>query len=213
MTARLAGLLYLAVAFLAGFAQLFARSRIKASDDVAAALRDDAGLMKVAFAADLVAFTCFLLVGLALYALFREVHRTAAIAMLTMNAVSVAIKALNMVNHAGAVLAAQRGADELAVLFLDLHGIGYLVAQIFFGGFLLPLGYLVLRSGVVPRVFGYALIIGGAGYLLGLVVELVAPSADSAALALGLVGGVSELAFLGWLLVKGPRAPAGQRVL
>ncbi|MBO3102511.1 DUF4386 domain-containing protein [Cellulomonas fengjieae] len=213
MTARLAGLLYLAVALLAGFAELFARSRIKATDDVAEALRDDAGLMKVAFVADLVAFTCFLLVGVALYALFREVHRTAAIAMLTMNAVSVAIKALNMVNHAGAVLAAQRGADELAVLFLDLHGIGYLVAQIFFGGFLIPLGYLVLRSGVVPRVFGYALIIGGAGYLLGLVVELVAPSADSAALALGLLGGVSELAFLGWLLVKGPRAPVVQSVL
>ncbi|MBO3086086.1 DUF4386 domain-containing protein [Cellulomonas fengjieae] len=213
MTARLAGLLYLAVAFLAGFAELFARSRIKATDDVAAALRDDAGLMKVAFVADLAAFTCFLLVGVALYALFREVHRTAAIAMLTMTAVSVAIKALNMVNHAGAVLAAQRGADELAVLFLDLHGIGYLVAQIFFGGFLIPLGYLVLRSGVVPRVFGYALIIGGAGYLLGLVVELVAPSADSAALALGLLGGVSELAFLGWLLVKGPRAPVVQSVL
>ena len=113
--------------------------------------------MKVAFAADLVAFTCFLLVGIALYGLFQDVDRTAAVAMLTMNAVSVAIQSLNMVNHAGAVLAAQRGADEVAVLFLDLHGVGYLVAQIFFGGWLIPLGYLVVRSGMVPRVFGYAL--------------------------------------------------------
>ena len=123
--------------------------------------------MKIAFAADLVAYACFLLVGLALYALFKDVHRIAAVAMLTMNAVSVAIQSLNLVNHAGAVLAAQRGADELAVLFLDLHGVGYLIAQVFFGGWLIPLGYLVVRSGMVPRLFGYALMVGGVGYLLG----------------------------------------------
>ena len=164
--------------------------------------------MKVAFAADLVAFTCFLLVGIALYGLFKHVNRAAAVAMLTMNAVSVALQSLNLVNHAGAVLAAQRGADELAVLFLDLHGVGYhLVAQVFFGGWLIPLGYLVVRSGMVPRPFGYALMIGGIGYLLGLVVELVAPGADSVILVLGMLGGISEVAFLGWLLVKGVREP------
>jgi hypothetical protein len=212
-TARLAGLLYLVVALGGGFAELGARATIKASDDVAQALRDGSELLKVAFAADIVAYTCFLLVGLALYSLFKDVHRVAAIAMLTMNAVSVAIQSLNLVNHAGAVLAAQRGADELAVLFLDLHGVGYLVAQVFFGGWLVPLGYLVVRSGMVPRLFGYALVAGGVGYLLGLVVELAAPAADGVALALGLVGGASEVAFLLWLLVKGVNAPVRERVL
>ncbi|KQR17507.1 DUF4386 domain-containing protein [Cellulomonas sp. Leaf334] len=208
MNARLAGLLYLVVAVCGGFAELAARETIKASDDVAEALRDSVGLMKVAFAADLAAFTCFLLVGIALYGLFKDVHRTAAITMLTMNAVSVAIQCLNMVNHAGAVLAAQQGADELAVLFLELHVVGYhLVAQIFFGGWLIPLGYLVVRSRMVPRLFGYALMIGGTGYLLGLVVELVAPGADSVILVLGMLGGISEVAFLGWLLVRGVRRP------
>jgi len=212
MNARLAGLLYLVVAVCGGFAELVARSTVKASDDVAEALRDGAELMKVAFAADLVAYTCFLLVGIALYALLKDVHRPAAVAMLTMNAVSVAIQSLNLVNHAGAGLAAQRGADELAVLFLDLHGVGYLVAQVFFGGWLIPLGYLVVRSGMMPRVLGYALVVGGVGYLLGLVVELTAPSADAAALVLGLLGGVSEIAFLLWLLVKGVRAPVREEV-
>ena len=212
-TARLAGLLYLVVAVCGGFAELLARARVRASDDVAEALRENAGLMKAAFAADLVAFTAFLLVGIALYALFREVHRTAAITMLTMNAVAVAIQGLNMVNHAGAMLAAERGSDDVAVLFLDLHGVGYLIAQIFFGGWLIPLGYLVVRSGAVPRPFGYALVVGGVGYLLGLVVELVAPGADGAALALGMLGGVSEIAFLLWLLVTGVSAPVRERVL
>ena len=212
MNARLAGLLYLVVAVCGGFAELAVRSTIKSSDDVAEALRDSVGPMKIAFAADLVAFTCFLLVGIALYGLLKDVHRTAALAMLTMNAVSVALQSVNLVNHAGAVLAAERGADELAVLFLDLHGIGYLVAQVFFGGWLVPLGYLVIRSAVVPRVFGYALVVGGTGYLLGLVVELVAPSADTVALALGLLGGISEIAFLGWLLVRGVRRPVPSAV-
>lgn len=208
MNARLAGLLYLVVAICGGFAELAARSTVKAADDVAQALRDNADLMEVAFAADLVAYTCFLLVGLALYSLFKDVHRVAAVAMLTMNAVSVALQSINLVNHAGAVLAAQRGADELAVLFLDLHVVGYhLVAQVFFGGWLIPLGFLVVRSGMVPRFFGYALMVGGVGYLLGLVVELVAPGADGVALALGMLGGLSEIAFLGWLLVRGVRQP------
>ncbi|KQY46510.1 DUF4386 domain-containing protein [Cellulomonas sp. Root137] len=212
-TARLAGLLYLVVAVCGGFAELGARSTIKASDDVAQALRDSADLMKIAFAADVVAYTSFLLVGLALYSMFKDVHRVAAVAMLTMNAVSVAIQSLDLVNHAGAVLAAQRGADELAVLFLDLHGVGYLIAQVFFGGWLIPLGYLVVRSGMMPRVLGYALMVGGVGYLLGLVVELVAPGADGLALALGLLGGLSEITFLLWLLVKGVSAPVRERVL
>ena len=53
MNARLAGLLYLVVAICGGFAELFARSTVKAADDVAEALRDSADLMAVAFAADL----------------------------------------------------------------------------------------------------------------------------------------------------------------
>ena len=207
MNARLAGLLYLVVAVCGGFAELAARASIKASDDVAQALRDGADLMRVAFAADLVAYACFLLVGIGLYSLFKDVHRTAAVAMLTMNAVSVAIQSLNLVNHAGAALAAQRGADEIAALFLDLHGVGYLIAQVFFGGWLIPLGYLVVRSGMLPRVLGYGLMVGGVGYLLGLVVELAAPGADGVALALGLLGGLSEVTFLGWLLVRGVRTP------
>lgn len=207
MNARLAGLLYLVVAVCGGFAELAVRSTIAAANDIPGALRDGAELMKVAFAADLVAFTCFLLVGIALYGLFEHVHRTAAVAMLTMNAVSVALQSANLVNHAGAAFAAQRGADDLAVLFLDLHGVGYLVAQVFFGGWLIPLGYLVVRSGMVPALFGYALVIGGVGYLVGLSVELVAPGAESVILALGLLGGLSEIAFLGWLLVRGVRTP------
>jgi hypothetical protein len=84
---------------------------------------------------------------------------------------------------------------------------------VFFGGWLIPLGYLVVRSGMMPRVLGYVLMAGGVGYLLGIVVELVAPSADAAALALGWVGGISELAFLGWLLVRGVRTPVREAVL
>ncbi|MGY4643633.1 DUF4386 domain-containing protein [Cellulomonas sp. URHB0016] len=207
MNARVAGLLYLVVAVCGGYAELAVRSPISTADDVADALRDGAAAMKVAFAADLVAFSCFLLVGIVLYGLFEHVNRAAAVAMLTMNAVSVALQSVNLVNHAGAALAVQRGFDELAVLFLDLHGIGYLVAQVFFGGWLIPLGYLVVRSGMVPRLLGYTLMIGGVGYLLGIVVELLAPGADSVILDLGMLGGISELAFLGWLLVKGVRAP------
>ena len=49
--------------------------------------------------------------------------------------------------------------------------------------------------------------------MLGVAVELAAPGADAVSTVLGLLGGVSEIAFLGWLLVKGAPAPLRERVL
>ena len=70
-------------------------------------------------------------------------------------------------------------ADALAGFFFQLHGHGYLIAQIFFGLWLLPLGYLVYRSGFFPRVLGVLLMLGCVGYLADLVAIYVSPSFDS----------------------------------
>jgi hypothetical protein len=78
---------------------------------------------------------------------------------------------------------------------------------VFFALWLAPLGYLVIRSGQFPKVLGGALIVGCAGYLARVCVNVLAPALDVE--LLGLVGVLPEVAFLGWLLVKGVRTPAG----
>ena len=85
---------------------------------------------------------------------------------------------------------------------------GFLIAQMFFGLWLLPLGYLVVRSGYVPRVLGVLLALGGVGYLVDLFARFLALGAAERispfVLGPALVG---EVAFVAWLLVKAVRVP------
>jgi hypothetical protein len=104
------------------------------------------------------------------------------------------------------VRAGARAADGLALLFLDLHRHGYLIAQIFFALWLLPLGYLVLRSGYFPRALGVLLMLGCAAYLADIVAIYSAPGFEShLSVYFGSVAGLAEVSFLLWLLVKGAR--------
>jgi len=208
--ARLGGLLYLVVAVGGAFSEY-----VRVNIDPA----QHAGLFRAAFVTDLLDFTCFLGVGIVMYALLKPVSPRVAFAMVVVNAVSVAIQAVNMVNHVGALLVATdprytaglgaQAAHSLVLLLLELHRQGYLIAQIFFGLFLLPLGYLVLRSGYFPRLLGAALMVGSGGYVGGVAVTFLSPGFESGfALYLALFGGLCELAFLLWLLIRGAREVA-----
>jgi len=212
--ARLGGVLYLAVAVAGGFSEYVRTSNTVAGDPAATAanVASHATLFQMAFAADLADLPLFLAVGIILYVVLRLVNAPIALAMLILNAVSVPIQAVNMLSHAGALLVATNASlgvgGPAAVLFLlDIHRIGYLIAQIFFGLYLLPLGYLVYRSGSFPRPLGLILMAGAAGYIAGVGVSFAATGFESGvATSLGLIGGLAELAFLLWLVVKGVRA-------
>jgi hypothetical protein len=218
--ARVAGVMYLIVAVGGGFSELYVRSSVKVMGDGAATAANVAAhatLFRLGFVADLVTFACFLGVGLVLYALLKPVNAQLALAMVVINAVSVAIQALNMLNHVGALLVASnasltagmsaQASQSLVLLLLEMHRQGYLIAQIFFGLFLLPLGYLVYRSGFFPKALGVVLMIGCAGYLADVAIIYASPSFDSSlAPYFGMLGGIAELLFLLWLLIVGPKA-------
>ena len=56
--------------------------------------------------------------------------------------------------------------QALAMLFFDLHKNGFMIAQIFFGAWLFPLGYLVFKSGFLPRILGIVLMVECFGWLM-----------------------------------------------
>ena len=98
------------------------------------------------------------------------------------------------------------GSDALAGLFADMHAAGYLIAQMFFGLWLLPLGFLVYRSGYFPKVLGVLLAIGCFGYLADLFTHFLVPDiAESIAPFVVAPAAVGELSLVVWLLVKGVR--------
>jgi hypothetical protein len=63
------------------------------------------------------------------------------------------------------------------LVLLDTQHFGFLIAQIFFGLWLVPLGYLAYKSGMFPQALGVLLIAGGACYLVGTLAAFLAPGA------------------------------------
>lgn len=219
--ARIAGSLYLIVAVLGIVAELYVRASIVVPGNAAATaekIRASATLFRLGAVSDLVQATCFLLTAMALYLLLRHVNTLVAQAMVVFVAVSVAIMCHNLLNQFVALSIATdelsssvfgpAGSDGMTMLFAGMQHDGYLIAQMFFGLWLLPLGYLVARSGSFPKVLGVVLVIGCFGYLVDLFARFLAPGiAESIGPLVLAPAAVGELSFIACLLVKGVRVP------
>ena len=216
--ARIAGLLYLGTSVPFVFA-VQVRSRIIEPADAAATvhnIRASATLFRVGLVADLVSWAGFLATALALYLLLRHANQLAAVAMVAFVAVMVAVGYSNTVNQYSAITIAmsaeyanglgQAGANALVLMFTDVQGNGLDINELFFGLWLLPLSYLVIKSRYFPRVIGGLLIIAGLSWIAQFLVILLAPSLKGVISFLG-VGSDAELVFIGWLLVRGARVP------
>jgi hypothetical protein len=95
------------------------------------------------------------------------------------------------------------------MLFVDLHQHGYLIGEIFFGLWLLPLGYLIYTSGLFPKTLGVLAMIGCLGYLLDVGAAFSSPTLESGAGPIVLVPtAVAEISLVLWLLVKGATTPS-----
>jgi hypothetical protein len=149
-------------------------------------------------------------VVLVLYQLLKAVHRPMALLMVMCFLAGVPIAMLNELNHF-VVLLLLHGSDYLGAfsadqlpalvpLLLNVHEYGIDIAIIFWGLWLFPMGYLVFKSGFLPRVLGILLIIGCVGYLVQSFAAFLFAN-YSANLAVFTFWG--ELLFPLWLLVKG----------
>jgi hypothetical protein len=104
-------------------------------------------------------------------------------------------------SHMQAFSAAQL--EGLAYLSINVYKAGWVTAQLFFGTWLFPLGYLVYKSGLLPRWLGVLLVLDGVAVLIWFLQALLLPDYNALHYP-GLV--VSFLAEFGlglWLLVKG----------
>jgi len=204
-TARIAGFLYLIVAVFSGFAASV-RSSLIVSTDAAATVNNilaSETLFRISFVSDLIGQVFHILLVLVLYELLKTVNKNQALLMVILALVPVPIAMLNQLNQF-AVLSLLKGTDYSQVMFfLNLHADGVFIAQIFWGLWLFPLGYLVFRSGYIPRILGVLLIIAGFGYLIDSFAEFLLPNYD---LTISMFTFIGEVLFLLWLLIKGVNA-------
>ena len=215
--ARVAGLLYLIVIIAGIFAEAFVRQSLIVSGDAGATANNimaSQSLFRVGSVSDLIHMISFLLLPLALYKLLKPVNKNHASLMVIFVIASVPILCLNMVNQFAALLLLS-GADYLRVfepdqlhaqvmLFLDLHRHGYLIAQIFTGLWLLPLGFLVFKSGFLPRILGILLMIATFGYLIETFGNFLFPRYQEIyAWIVAVPAAIGEISFCLWLLIRG----------
>jgi len=175
-------------------------------------------LFRLGIAAQLIGMAGFIFVALALYDLLKGVNRRHASLMVTLIVVSVPIAFLNELNSIAALVLV-RGADflsifdkpqrdALAMLFLRLHGQGFVVAEIFWGLWLFPLALLVYRSRFLPRFLGVWLALAGFAWVILSLTGVVLPQDYDKVFTFTQPAVFGELAFMLWLVIKGARPPA-----
>jgi hypothetical protein len=217
--ARVAGLLYLLVILAAPVRLVYIPAKLFVSGDTGATVANVAAhetLFRFGIFCDLASGVLMLFLALALHRLFANVDRKLATLMVVLGGVlPAALYFFNVLNDA-AVLLIARGPDflsvfdkpqrdALALLFLKLHGQEIGAAMVFWGLWLLPLAWLVLRSGFLPKVFGWGLILNGLAYLAQSATWSVLPQFDDIVTSVSMPLQLIEILFMLWLLVFGAR--------
>jgi hypothetical protein len=133
-----------------------------------------------------------------------------AILMVIFLFTAVPIAFINELNHVAILHLLNTTNSDLIALFLNLHMGGIYIAQVFWGLWLFPMGYLVFKSNFLPKSIGILLMIGCFGYLIDTFTYFVFPSLDVTVSEFTFIG---ELIFPLWLVTKGVKtSPITKRV-
>ena len=222
--AIVAGSAWLIIIILGIFAEFFIRMQLIVPGDAATTANNIMAselLFRIAIASDLIMLTFDVVVVLALYVLLKQVNNSLALLAAFFRLVMAAILGINLLNLFF-VLLLLSGADYLIVfdtdqlhalvlVFLNAHSHGYDIALVFFGLHLLVLGYLVFKSGYLPKILGVLLIFASLGYLIDSFANLFLPNDETIisliAIFLILIAVVAELSLSLWLILKSDKIP------
>jgi hypothetical protein len=218
-TARMAGFLYFIYLVFHIFANVIGRSKLVVFGDAAATAQNmmaSAWQFRIGFVSDLISAVLFLLTAWALYVLLKPVNKNLALLFLLLNLGGVAIECFSdLFLFASSLLLS--GTDYLKVfqtdqlqalsmLSLYLYKNGFTIAQIFFGAWLFPLGYLVFKSGFLPRVLGIVLMIHCATWLMTSLQFFLFPGFTAITYVSWPLGFIAEFGLTLWLLIMSAKA-------
>jgi len=220
--ARIAGVFYLRVGITGGFSEGFVDPSMYVAGDAAATAGNvvaNAGLVRVAVIAHLMDAVFFVLTAVTLYLLLKHVHKhagrlmvmavTLAAGIISVNAVFT-FAALQVATDSSYVAAfGAAGSNALVLLLLEIEHYGILAAQIFFGLWLAPLGYLAYKSGLFPKALGVILVVATISYLVDVFAAFLLPDvAKQIHVFLVIAPAIAEIWMVLYLLVVGVRSPS-----
>ena len=218
--ARIAGVLYLLVGIFGGFAEGYVDPKMYVAGNATATAGNvvaNSELVRMGVVSHLLDAVFFVFLAMTLYILLRPIHQSMARAMLVLVVLATAIISLNAVflfeglrvasDPYYATAFGATGSNALVMLLLDTQHYGTLSAQVFFGLWLVPLGYLAYRSsGWFPRWLGVLLVVGGVCYLIDLLAAFLVPDfGKTIHTSIVIPCAIAEISMVLYLLVVGVR--------
>ncbi|WP_255658255.1 DUF4386 domain-containing protein [Actinoplanes sp. L3-i22] len=204
-TARLTGLAYLGLALFGLLGHLIIQSRLYVAGDAAATiagLSAHGTLAGLGVAADVGVVVTQALAAVLFFRLFQPLGALPA-AMIAGFGLINSMIVLVATMFTAAALASVRAGDPVPVLLMyELNTAAWTLGGVFFGLWLIPMGRLTLRSPDLPRLLGWILIAGGAGYVISAFVAYLAAGTTTVTTVLAVPASIGEFVMIGFLLFK-----------
>lgn len=217
-TARIAGLIYLGIVLTGIFSLMYVPFRLIRHDDASVTFQNLANnemLFRFGVAGGLLCYTFFLFLPLFLYRLLKEVNANMAKIMVLAAVISVPMYFINAQNqltvlsliksHSYLKSASAEQIQAQVLLYIDHYNSGMRLIHIFSGLWLYPFGYLVVKSGFLPKALGVLLILGCFGYLINFLSHVLIPGYSALGIAsyISLPASIGEIGTCLWLLFIG----------
>ncbi len=212
--ARIAGVLFLISIVAGAFGELWVPSKLIVSADATATANNimaSESLFRMGFASYLVEAVCDVALALILYVLLRPVRKDLALLAAFFRLVSTAVFATAELFYFAALLILGGAGylktfstdqlNSLALLSLKLYGYGGGIFMVFYGVPSILFGYLIFKSGYLPKGLGVLLALGGLGFVTRSFALVLAPAYPSSFLLLPTILAAVSLTL--WLLVRG----------
>lgn len=215
--ARIGGALYLIIIALGIFAQVFVRDRIIVSGDPAATAANITlmeSLWRFGIASEFLTVICTIILAMVYFYLLRPVSKELNLLAALFRLTAIIVQAVSLVYLITALLPLANAAFTkaftpeqlyaLTSLAIRSHAYGYSVALLFTGCTFLVHGYLIFKSGYLPRALGVMIQVAGLGYISnGFALILYPAIANLVFLAIILPVLIGETSLSLWLLIKG----------
>ena len=218
--ARLAGLLYMIVVLTGIVSLAYVPSQLIVWDNPALTvenIKTAEFLFRVGIFSGVLCYIAFLALPFALFKLFEKTNREVAMFMVIFAVISVPISIFNLIgkldvltvinNTALLELYSPQQISAQVMTMLRSYYNGITIVQVFWGLWLFPFGYLVFKSGLIPRVFGILLMLGCISYLIRFTGAILLPELDIPSFV-RLPASIAEIGTCLWLLIMGAKDPS-----
>jgi len=212
--ARWIGVLYVITILAGGWGESHVPNTLLIANDLAGTahrVASSVGIFRASFGAYLIEVACDITLNVLLYALLRPVSRTLSLLAACFGLMGAAVFAAGEMLYFAAALPAvdadvarvisPEAKATLTYLCLTIYGYGFGIFAMFYGTAAVVRGYLIVRSGYLPRALGAILILGGASFIVKNFLVVLGPQYDLPYVIVPMF--VAMVSVTLWLLIKG----------